>query len=195
MNTSKNRSQIKTGLRAILSAPQTTDGAAPSLPPENHEPASPTEPVTALHEVRVSPTHAEPAHEARAYELSDEPSADPSEHSSVSVIAPASEPATTSTREESDSIPSATPRPLRKPPARQKEVPLMGSPASRVGTLEQPYLRQRDNRPTRKLGVVLPVDLTDRLQIQCVRTRQRPNAFIEAAVAAALEEQEPRRGR
>lgn len=66
---------------------------------------------------------------------------------------------------------------------------------SRVGTIEQPYLRQRDNQPTRKLGVVLSVEVTEALQIHCVQTRQRTNVFIEQAIVAALEAQQASRRR
>jgi hypothetical protein len=69
------------------------------------------------------------------------------------------------------------------------------SAARRLGTLEQPYLRQRDNQPTRKVGVVLRTDVAEQLQIFCVRTRQRPNVFIERAIVAALEAEKPRNTR
>ncbi len=59
--------------------------------------------------------------------------------------------------------------------------------SSRVGTLERPYVRQRDNQATRKVGVVLPVNLADELQIHCVKARMRPNSFIERAIQDALE--------
>jgi hypothetical protein len=69
------------------------------------------------------------------------------------------------------------------------------SAARRLGTLEQPYLRQRDNQPTRKVGVVLRTDVAEQLQIFCVRTRQRPNVFIERAILAALDAEKPRNTR
>ncbi len=73
---------------------------------------------------------------------------------------------------------------VRKP--KTKSTVLTQNAGSRVGTLERPYMRQRDNQPTRKVGVVLPVELADELQIHCVKARLRPNAFIEQAIATAL---------
>lgn len=87
--------------------------------------------------------------------------------------------------------PAVAPLPAVRPskPRRKVEaVVMVPSSDKRVGTLERPYVRQRDNQPTRKVGVVLPVDLAERLQIHCVKTRSRTNSFIEQAIAMALDE-------
>jgi hypothetical protein len=74
-------------------------------------------------------------------------------------------------------------------PRRKPEVAIsLASSDKRVGTLDRPYVRQRDNQATRKVGVVLPVDLAERLQIHCIKNRARPNSFIEQAIAMALDE-------
>lgn len=58
--------------------------------------------------------------------------------------------------------------------------------AKHMGTIETPYVRQRDNTPTRKVSVILPIDLARELQIFCVQTGQRTNTFHEEALRAAL---------
>jgi hypothetical protein len=58
--------------------------------------------------------------------------------------------------------------------------------AKHMGTIETPYVRQRDNTPTRKVSVILPIDLARELQIFCVQTGQRTNTFHEEALRTAL---------
>ena len=60
------------------------------------------------------------------------------------------------------------------------------SNAKHMGTIETPYVRQRDGMPTRKVSVILPVDLARELQIFCVTTGRRTNTFHEEALRAAL---------
>jgi hypothetical protein len=54
--------------------------------------------------------------------------------------------------------------------------------------LDNPYVRKRDNLPTRKVGIVLPVALAERMQIHCVKARTRPNEFVARAIEALLDE-------
>jgi hypothetical protein len=54
--------------------------------------------------------------------------------------------------------------------------------------LENPYVRKRDNLPTRKVGIVLPVALAERMQIHCVKALTRPNEFVARAIEALLDE-------
>jgi len=58
--------------------------------------------------------------------------------------------------------------------------------AKHMGTLETPYVRQRDGMPTRKVSVVLTVELARQIQIHCAHTGQRSNDFIEESMRAAL---------
>lgn len=73
-----------------------------------------------------------------------------------------------------------------EPKQRGKKQPQQAANAKHMGTIEAPYVRQRDNTPTRKVSVILPVDLARELQIFCVQTGQRTNTFHEEALRAAL---------
>lgn len=53
-----------------------------------------------------------------------------------------------------------------------------------MGTVETPYVRQRDNKPTRKMGFILPVELADEISIHAARTHTTASAFIEKLVRA-----------
>lgn len=78
--------------------------------------------------------------------------------------------------------------PAAEPKRRKKsnEQALVAAAAKHMGTIEAPYVRQRDNTPTRKVSVILPVDLARELQIFCVQTGQRTNTFHEEALRTAL---------
>jgi hypothetical protein len=73
-----------------------------------------------------------------------------------------------------------------EPKRREKKQVQHATIAKHMGTIETPYVRQRDNTPTRKVSVILPVDLARELQIFCVQTGQRTNTFHEEALRAAL---------
>lgn len=174
----KNRQQLKTGLRAILGGglreePAPSDNveseAAPASEPE------PINPVIAPVETRV---------------ILEKPAPEPPEHIVVLVKTPGEDPP-----EEDRPTAASHEEPARKqrkkpappPPARPEPTPKM-APSVRVGTLENPYVRKRDNLPTRKVGIVLPVALAERMQIHCVKARTRPNEFVARAIEALLDE-------
>jgi hypothetical protein len=73
-----------------------------------------------------------------------------------------------------------------EPKRREKKQAQQAAIAKHMGTIETPYVRQRDNTPTRKVSVILPVDLARELQIFCVQAGQRTNTFHEEALRAAL---------
>lgn len=158
---SKNREQIKTGLRAILSGGIKPEHSASNSSSENRIDNS-----SDIEDVVPEPVAA----------------------STVAVveIAPPVEMV--------DPQPVAAPAevPTRKPKKRAAPPPPVQKPqttsAVRVGTLENPYVRKRDNLPTRKVGIVLPVALAERMQIHCVKSRTRPNEFVARAIEALLDE-------
>ncbi len=184
----KNRQQLKTGLRAILGGGLREEPAAPeaaetvasaSSAPAPDAPASEPEPMRA---VVIS---AEPLvrFEAPVVEAQEAPevqakAAEPElryEEARVIVVPVAQEEFGRKARKK----PAA-------PPPPEPKVKMV--PSVRVGTLENPYVRKRDNLPTRKVGIVLPVALAERMQIHCVKARTRPNEFVARAIEALLDE-------
>ncbi len=170
---SKNRQQLKTGLRAILGGglreePAPVEALGEALG-EALEPAPPpSEPMPA---VVVVP---EPVEVVATPALSE-------------VMAAVQE---TQDEGTSAAVVEERARKQRKRPAPAPVVepkPKM-APALRVGTLENPYVRKRDNLPTRKVGIVLPVALAERMQIHCVKARTRPNEFVARAIEELLDE-------
>ena len=83
--------------------------------------------------------------------------------------------------------------PSAEPKRRGKKELAQLTPAKHMGTIEMPYVRQRDNTPTRKVSAILPVDLARELQVHCVLTGQRTNTFIEEALRVALAQAKSRR--
>jgi hypothetical protein len=169
---SKNRQQLKTGLRAILGGGLRGELAAPETSESENTPevsAFEREPAIAAVD---SPLPVE-AKETRAVntgpaqveeELAEEPPA---------MVAAPEEPVR---------------KQRKKPPPSPPEAKPQMALSVRVGTLENPYVRKRDNLPTRKVGIVLPVALAERMQIHCVRARTRPNEFVARAIEALLDE-------
>ena len=160
---SSNRQQLATGLKAILGG--ASGAARPPLPPVVETAVA----AVAAPEASETATAAGPEIE-RASVTAPSAAFEP-----VSMIA---EPA------------AATAHAVRQSKPKRKVEPAVFAPSNdkRVGTLDRPYVRQRDNQATRKVGVVLPVDLAERLQIHCIKNRARPNSFIEQAIAMALDE-------
>lgn len=172
---SKNRQQLKTGLRAILGG-GLREEPAPDSPESERTPevaAFEPEPVRTLLAIVETPP-AEPK-ETRVLIVKTPDVEDELVDESVVVVVP-EEPA----------------RKQRKKPAAPPPVPIEPKPkmalSVRVGTLENPYVRKRDNLPTRKVGIVLPVALAERMQIHCVKARTRPNEFVARAIEALLDE-------
>lgn len=165
---SKNRQQLKTGLRAILggglrdefAASEATDAHEPE-PESEPESARPVNPPT--EKVIIVKTPVEPD------ERPEEP-----EPENVRVVLVTEEPPRKSRK-----------KPVPPPPPEPK---VKMAPAVRVGTLDNPYVRKRDNTATRKVGIVLPVALAERMQIHCVKARTRPNEFVARAIEALLDE-------
>ena len=173
---SKNRQQLKTGLRAILGGGLREEPA----PESEHTPqveAFEPEPVRTLLAIVETP----PAELKETRVLIVKPpdiDEEPADEAQAFIVAP-EEPA----------------RKQRKKPAAPPPMPTMPIEAKpnmalsvRVGTLENPYVRKRDNLPTRKVGIVLPVALAERMQIHCVKARTRPNEFVARAIEALLDE-------
>lgn len=157
---SSNRQQLATGLKAILGG--ASGAARPPLPP-----------VVEIADAAVTAPEASGTATA------------PGERPSVTAPGAAFEPASMIAE------PAAAPATaVRQSKPKRKVEPAVFAPSNdkRVGTLDRPYVRQRDNQATRKVGVVLPVDLAERLQIHCIKNRARPNSFIEQAIAMALDE-------
>ncbi len=171
---SKSRQQLKTGLRAILG------GGLRDEPQVHDEPETPgVEEASApdIEPTRIVVASVEtPAPESKEYRATvHRPTAEAVAQDDAPVLVVLQdEPA----------------RKLRKkpvtPPPPEPKVKMV--PAVRVGTLENPYVRKRDNLPTRKVGIVLPVALAERMQIHCVKARTRPNEFVARAIEALLDE-------
>lgn len=170
---SNTRKQLATGLKAILG------GAGAGM---SDEPVVPAPPVAAVE----APAAEQQAPVLSAVEPLAELSAPEQEPEAEMPAAPVvSTPAVTAAP-----LPQVVAQPAPKASkARRKAEPELpaASGSTRVGTLERPYMRQRDQQETRKVGVVLPVDLAERMQIHCVKMRIRPNAFMEQAILEALE--------
>jgi hypothetical protein len=168
---SKNRQQLKTGLRAILGGGLREEPAAV----EEMEPAAPaSEPAPAIVPAPVPAVVPAPVEIVATPALSE-------------VMAAVQE-----TQDEGTSAAVVEER-ARKQRKRPAPAPVVESkpkmaPALRVGTLENPYVRKRDNLPTRKVGIVLPVALAERMQIHCVKARTRPNEFVARAIEELLDE-------
>lgn len=166
---SKNRQQLKTGLRAILggglreelaaSEPVETSEPEPESEPESVKPV--TTPIERVIIVKPAAVEAQEAPEEVEVE-------------NVHVVLVPEEPAR-----------KARKKPVAPPPPEPK---VKMAPAVRVGTLDNPYVRKRDNTATRKVGIVLPVALAERMQIHCVKARTRPNEFVARAIEALLDE-------
>jgi hypothetical protein len=174
---SKNRQQLKTGLRAILGGGLREEPVAPENRESEYTPAaSVIEPeltgavVDSLPLVEEKET---PAVHLRVADV-DEVWVDESPVVAVPVEEPARKP------RKKPTAPLPSPQPLESKPNMASLV--------RVGTLENPYVRKRDNLPTRKVGIVLPVALAERMQIHCVKARTRPNEFVARAIEALLDE-------
>jgi len=171
----KNREQLKTGLRAILS------GGMREEPAEAESAEFVAEPEPAALEpkpsriVVASPPIAEPK----------ETLAVNGKSSHVDAELPHEVPAVVAVPEEPARQQRKKPAPPPPPPPEPKTSMVL---AVRVGTLENPYVRKRDNLATRKVGIVLPVALAERMQIHCVKARTRPNEFVARAIEALLDE-------
>jgi len=176
---SKNRQQLKTGLRAILGGGLREEPAAPEATELEATPAPDSVPEPIETTVVISPEPVVPAEIAPP---------EPKEHVVLFV-----KPASYDEPQEEARVAPAPEEPARKqrkkfaPPPPPDPKPKM-APAVRVGTLENPYVRKRDNLPTRKVGIVLPVALAERMQIHCVKARTRPNEFVARAIEALLDE-------
>ena len=171
---SKNRQQLKTGLRAILGG-----GVREEPAPESER----TPEVAAF--------ESEPTRTLLA--IVERPPVEPQETRVIIVKTPAVDEESV---DEAPPVIVATPeepaRKQRKKPAAPPPTPPEAKPkmalSVRVGTLENPYVRKRDNLPTRKVGIVLPVALAERMQIHCVKARTRPNEFVARAIEELLDE-------
>lgn len=58
--------------------------------------------------------------------------------------------------------------------------------AKNIGTVQVPYVRLRDNVPTRKVGVVLPIDLIRRVKVFSAESGVSTTEFFEHAIEAEL---------
>ena len=174
---SKNRQQLKTGLRAILGGGLREEPTAPATTEPEATPASVPEPIETT--VFIS----EPA-------VSVKTSPPEPQESVVFIVKPASddEPQDELRAAAAPDEPARKQRKKPAPPPPPPEPKSKMAPAVRVGTLENPYVRKRDNLPTRKVGIVLPVALAERMQIHCVKARTRPNEFVARAIEALLDE-------
>lgn len=161
---SKNRQQLKTGLRAILGGGIREEPTAPEMEETVHraEPLIPKPEPDKTLVVVVQPQAPIKAPRDESFEEA---------------------PAAADVAEE----PARKPRKKPAPPPPPEPKPKMTA-AARVGTLDNPYVRKRDNLPTRKVGIVLPVALAERMQIHCVKARTRPNEFVARAIEALLDE-------
>lgn len=174
----KNRQQLKTGLRAILGGGLREETAPSEVAETSDAPASEPEPTAT---VIVSPPEAlvqitPPAAQAReAAAMRAKPNANEVQYEQTRVVVVVPE----------DPVRKSRKKPLAPPPPEPK---VTMAPSVRVGTLENPYVRKRDNLPTRKVGIVLPVALAERMQIHCVKARIRPNEFVARAIEALLDE-------
>jgi hypothetical protein len=157
---SKNRQQLKTGLRAILGGGIREESAASDV----EDPAPKAEPLVP-----------EPPKETLVVIVKPPPDTADEQHEDM--------PAAAAAHEE----PARKQRKKMAPPPPPEPKPKM-APAVRVGTLDNPYVRKRDNMPTRKVGIVLPVALAERMQIHCVKARTRPNEFVARAIEALLDD-------
>lgn len=174
---SKNRQQLKTGLRAILGGGLREEPATAEIP-EIEAPASEPEPARTvvissepLVAVETAPVESREPAVTHAKSANDD---EPQEEARLVAAAAPDEPAR---------------KPRKKPaPPPPPEPKSKMAPSVRVGTLENPYVRKRDNLPTRKVGIVLPVALAERMQIHCVKARTRPNEFVARAIEALLDE-------
>lgn len=172
---SKNRQQLKTGLRAILGGglreeppahdteetPHAEEQSAPESEPTRIVIAS-VESSVPLQKEYIAAIH-RPTEEAVA------------QYDAPAMVVLQDEPARKPRK-----------KPAAPPPPPEPQVKM--APSVRVGTLENPYVRKRDNLPTRKVGIVLPVALAERMQIHCVKARTRPNEFVARAIEALLDE-------
>lgn len=175
---SKNRQQLKTGLRAILGGglreePAASEMAEPEAAPAPASEPEPMKPVVTVAEPLIAETS--PAAPKEAVVLIVKPASDDEPQEETRALAAASEEPARKQRK----------KPAPPPPPEPKAKM---APAVRVGTLENPYVRKRDNLPTRKVGIVLPVALAERMQIHCVKARTRPNEFVARAIEALLDE-------
>ncbi len=173
---SKNRQQLKTGLRAILGG-GLREEPAPRENPESEKAPDivifESEPTTTLRGI------VDPPQQDTHIVIMSPPDVDEEVADESPVIAtPLEEPA----RKPRKKTPAPLPAPL--PPEAKPKMAM----SVRVGTLENPYVRKRDNLPTRKVGIVLPVALAERMQIHCVKARTRPNEFVARAIEALLDE-------
>lgn len=175
---SKNRQQLKTGLRAILGGGLREETAASDTAESSDAPAS--EPELAR-SIIVSPLESvvqiEPPR-AAAREAADvhvKPTTNEAQYDETRVIVVVPE----------DQLRKSRKKPAAPPPPEPKAKIAL---SVRVGTLENPYVRKRDNLPTRKVGIVLPVALAERMQIHCVKARTRPNEFVARAIEALLDD-------
>jgi hypothetical protein len=181
---SKNRQQLKTGLRAILGGGLREEPAAPENPESEKTPdtvAFEPEPTRTLIAI-VEP----PPQDTRVLIVSPPDVEEEEADEAPAIVAPPEEPARKSRKKPPAPSPPPLPPPL-PPPAPPEAKPNMAL-SVRVGTLENPYVRKRDNLPTRKVGIVLPVALAERMQIHCVKARTRPNEFVARAIEALLDE-------
>jgi hypothetical protein len=174
---SKNRQQLKTGLRAILGGgireePVVHDSSESENTPEAPDLELQPPKTVFVSLLSMDQKEALPAH-TRFDEVDDE------------------------LVDESPVVAAVPEEPVRKqrkkgaappPPIPVPEVKPQMASNVRVGTLENPYVRKRDNLPTRKVGIVLPVALAERMQIHCVKARTRPNEFVARAIEALLDE-------
>ncbi len=172
---SKNRQQLKTGLRAILG------GGLREEPPAHDTEETP-------HVEEQSAPDSEPARIV----IASVESTVPQQKEYVAVIHRPTEEAVAQYDAPTTAVlqdePARKPRKKLAAPPPPPEPKVKMAPSVRVGTLENPYVRKRDNLPTRKVGIVLPVALAERMQIHCVKARTRPNEFVARAIEALLDE-------
>jgi len=164
---SKNRQQLKTGLRAILGGNLREETAAP-------EPVETAEPEVEPESAKAQDVTVDPVIIVKQSVAEEKNAPDDDVMEEVRVVVVSDEPTRKSRK-----------KPLAPPPPEPK---VKMAPAVRVGTLDNPYVRKRDNLPTRKVGIVLPVALAERMQIHCVKARTRPNEFVARAIEALLDE-------
>ncbi|MDB4990236.1 MAG: hypothetical protein JWN04_5414 [Myxococcaceae bacterium] len=154
---SKNRTNMQAGMRALLGGGDAS--AAEHVPrPE-------------LHEVPPAPQANRASHDGL--------------HTALEV---ASQPDEADDIEDGLQLEIAEQQDARAPSGAKRAVAINLSPNGhqKAGTIETPVLRGRDQKLTRKLGVVLPIDLIARVKAHCLNPEIAVNLFIETALEAEL---------
>ena len=200
---SKNRQQVATGMRALLGGPKLAptqetdeiseeyDSAATSAAKPRSE-GEPREAALALVQpavVQQAPA-ATPAPTGAAAEISSAGSGD-RRVEPLSEERPASPAVTVPPEVARQPLPAVTREPMMRSDEQRADAAV---PRVSVGTIDQPALRLRDQKLTRKFGIVLPVELKDEIDFYCLTTRQRPNVFIERVLTAEMDRLAKERG-